>query len=57
MGTSSKLEKKNKLVKVKSLEQSTENKDKASSTASHSQTKQSNKLPPIMITEVQITTT
>jgi hypothetical protein len=40
------------LVDVKSQKQSTENKDKGSTTASESQTKQPNKLPPIMITGV-----
>jgi hypothetical protein len=41
------------LVEVKSPEQSTENKDKASSTASHSQTEQSNTPLPIMITGIE----
>jgi hypothetical protein len=41
------------LAKVKSPEQSTENKEKASSTASPSQTKQSNKPMPITITGVE----
>jgi hypothetical protein len=45
--------KKRKVAKVKSPEQSKENKDKASSSASHSQTKESNKPPPIMITGVK----
>jgi hypothetical protein len=39
-----------KLAGVKSPKQSTENKVKASSTASHSQTKQPNNPPRIMIT-------
>jgi hypothetical protein len=37
----------------KITEQSKENKDKASSSASHSQTKESNKPPSIMITGVE----
>jgi hypothetical protein len=41
---------KRKFAEVKSLEQSTENKDKASPSASQSQTKESNKPPTIMIT-------
>jgi hypothetical protein len=41
---------KRKLAEVKSPKQSTENKDKASSTASHSQTEQTNNPPPIIIT-------
>jgi hypothetical protein len=44
---------KGKLAEIKSLKQSTENKDKASSTASHLQIKQLYKLPPIMITGVE----
>jgi hypothetical protein len=46
--------KKRKFAEVKSPEQSTENKDKATSIASHSQTKRSNKPPPIMITGIEI---
>jgi uncharacterized protein YaiL (DUF2058 family) len=42
--------KKSKFTEVKSPEQSTEHKDKASSSASQSQTKELNKPPPIMIT-------
>jgi hypothetical protein len=45
--------KKRKFAEVKSPEQSKENRDKASSSASHSQTKESNKPPPIMITGVE----
>jgi hypothetical protein len=44
--------KKRKPVEVKSPEQSTEHKDKASPSASQSQTKESNKPPPIMIAGV-----
>jgi hypothetical protein len=41
------------LADIKSPEQSTENKDKASSTASHSETRQPNELQLIMITGVE----
>jgi hypothetical protein len=44
---------KRKFAEVKSPEQYKEHKDKASSSASHSQTKESNKPPPIMITGVE----
>jgi hypothetical protein len=45
--------KKKKFAEVKSPEKSTEHKDKASSSASQSQTKESNKPQPIMITGVE----
>jgi hypothetical protein len=41
------------LAEIKSLEQSTENEDKASSAASHSHTKESNKPPPIVKTSIE----
>jgi hypothetical protein len=45
--------KKRKFAEVKSPEQCTEHKDKASSSASQSQTKESTKPSPIMITGVE----